>query len=213
VSSAICPVYTDIENVRRWSKVLVEGEEVVMTEKIHGANARFVFANGRLYVGSRTRFIKPNSEGLWPGVARAHNLASVLANCPHIAIYGEAYGQVQDLMYGRSDAGLAVFDAMDTRTGKYLDWKEIESLVNTLNMLCHEDVIDSKMVSLVMAPVIYRGPWLGYAAHKALAEGPSILGENAHVREGVVIRPIVERIAERLGRVILKMVGEGYLTR
>jgi hypothetical protein len=36
----------------------------------------------------------------------------------------------------------------------------------------------------------------------------------AHVREGVVVKPTTERYSEALnGRAILKLHGEGYLTR
>lgn len=34
-----------------------------------------------------------------------------------------------------------------------------------------------------------------------------------HVREGFVVKPIRERQDPRLGRVFLKMAGEGYLLR
>ena len=46
------PEYTDIEGLRKWSKILEIGEEVVITEKIHGQNARYLFKENRLWVGS-----------------------------------------------------------------------------------------------------------------------------------------------------------------
>jgi hypothetical protein len=47
-----------------------------------------------------------------------------------------------------------------------------------------------------------------------LAEGNTTLPGAKHVREGVVIRPVVYRFAKALGgRAILKLHGEGYLTR
>ena len=48
------PCYTDIEGLRRWGDVLVCGEEVVLTEKVHGANGRWVWRDGRLWAGSHT---------------------------------------------------------------------------------------------------------------------------------------------------------------
>jgi len=44
-----------------------------------------------------------------------------------------------------------------------------------------------------------------------LSGGKSELAE--HMREGCVIHPVRERFDERLGRVIVKMVGEDYLLR
>ena len=40
----------------------------------------------------------------------------------------------------------------------------------------------------------------------------TVAGAN-HVREGFVIKPIVERYAKHFGRVVLKMVGQGYHLR
>lgn len=34
-----------------------------------------------------------------------------------------------------------------------------------------------------------------------------------HVREGMVVKPVHERFDDRIGRVVLKLHGEGYLTR
>ena len=51
------PLYTDIENMRSYPDLLAEGEEVVVTEKIHGTNCRvgFVVEGGErlLMAGSR----------------------------------------------------------------------------------------------------------------------------------------------------------------
>src|SRR3990172_3174159 len=48
------PIYTDIEGLRRWPEVLQVGEEVVLTEKLHGGNGRWLWREGRLWVGSHT---------------------------------------------------------------------------------------------------------------------------------------------------------------
>lgn len=209
VSDQLLPKYTDIENVRRWPDALVEGEEVIMNEKVHGANARFVFRDGRLYVGSRTTFRKPDGPGLWCDVARKYQFETILSYEPGLALYGEVYGYVQDLRYGLgTDQDLVIFDAMDTRTGVYYAWDQVVAIVEHLNSYLPETTPKLKCV-----PVIYRGPWQGRAAHKHLAEGPSVIGDGACIREGVVIRPAKERFTNRLGRTILKMVGESYLVR
>lgn len=209
ISDRVLPKYTDIENVRRWPEALVEGEEVIMNEKVHGANARFTFSNGRLYVGSRTTFRKPDGPGLWCDVARKYDLATILSYVPDLALYGEVYGYVQDLRYGLgTDQDLVIFDAMDTRTGSYYAWDQVVAFVEHLNSFLPENAPKLKTV-----PVLYRGPWQGRNAHKHLAEGLSVIGAGACIREGAVIRPATERFTDRLGRTILKMVGENYLTR
>lgn len=195
------PVY-DIESARRWGHVVLTiGEEIVVTEKIHGANGRFAWYHDRLWCASRTQFYKPG-EGMWQRVAEAERLADKLAaTCPGIAIYGEVYGQVQDLRYGKNGANLVAFDALDIVTRRWLDYNDFRDLTERLGLL--------------RVPELYRGPWSPVDIPR-LAEGDSVLaGANGarHVREGWVLRPLRERSHPDLGRVILKWHGEGYLTR
>jgi len=188
----------DVESARKYRHLLVDGEEVVLTEKVHGANARFVFLDGQLHVGSRKQW---KGSGMWCDVATKYGLAEKLADYPGIVLYGEIYGQVQDLKYGRDDHALVLFDAMDTNTGRFLDYDEFVAL--------------AEILTLPTAPVLYRGMWSAekWPEIRALAEGPTVLGFETHTREGWVLRPTVERTDRRLGRVAMKFVGEGYLTR
>lgn len=216
VSAHVAPEYTDIENVRRWASVLVEGEEVVATEKIHGANMRAVWSGGRLYVASRRRFLLPDSLGLWPDLARRYHLDRALREFPDVAVYGEAFGYVQDLRYGLGErTDLRLFDAMHTRSRRYLSYDEFLSLVAGMNgvLRAAAQSAGEAWPEIGVAPVLYRGPWQGLAAHRALAEGLTVVGGGACVREGFVVQPTAPRDHERLGRVILKCVGEGYHTR
>lgn len=193
------PVY-DVESARKYHRLLHEGEEVILTEKIHGANARFVHHDGEFFVGSRTTFKRRDGGGMWWWVAGAHGLEEKLAAHPGIAIFGEVYGQVQDLKYGKTGHDLIVFDVLDTKTRRWFDFDEMTAFAAALG--------------LPVVPVIWRGLW--NAERKAdlwvLAEGQSIVG-GGHVREGWVLRPATERTDLRLGRVLLKLHGEGYLTR
>lgn len=192
------PTYTDIEPLRRWSEVLSPDEEVIITEKIHGTNARFVWAEDRLWCGSRTRWKREHPKSPWWSVASTHDLAGLLAARPGLMLFGEVYGRVQDLRYGKDDGfALAVFDALDVGRGRFLDYSDFEAAAAEM--------------ALPAAPVLYRGPWKGAPEH--LAEGLTLVGGGAHVREGFVVRPARERFDDRVGRVILKLHGEGYLTR
>jgi len=59
-------------------------------------------------------------------------------------------------------------------------------------------------------PVLYRGPFaLGRV--KQLSDGPTTVGGGGHIREGVVVRPTRERTDPKVGRVILKYIGDSYL--
>jgi RNA ligase (TIGR02306 family) len=194
----IAPVYTDLEGWRKWKSAIADGEDVVCTEKIHGANARYVFSGDRLWIGSRTRWKKLDAGTHWNQAAVACDLATKLATVPDVCIYGEVYGQVQDLKYGvTSGVRFRMFDALDCKTRRYFDHDDMLSLARSLG-------IDT-------APELYRGPWGPDVL--ALAEGTSTLPGAAHTREGFVVKPLRERFDLRLGRVILKVVGEGYMLR
>lgn len=193
------PCYTDIENYRRYRHVLNEGEPVVLTEKLHGCNARFTYhtETDRLWVGSRSCIKKEDANNLWWKVAEIFNLRERLKTAPNKVFYGEIFGQVQDLKYGAktTEYFLRMFDVFDVQTGRYLDFDDAQALI--------------EKVGLTSVPVLYRGPWNKQLLE--LAEGKSTLAE--HVREGFVVRPVKERYSNEAGRVIFKMIGEGYLLR
>ena len=192
------PVFTDIEGLRRHKTVLVPGEEVVITEKIHGAKARFVHKEGALWVGSHKNIKRRDETNMWWRLAIALGLEEKLAQLPGTAIYGEVYGQVQDLKYGiPSGTKLILFDALNTDTRTYHNYDEFRHVAETLG--------------LQTVPELYRGPWSPVLVSHA--EGRTMIAGADHVREGFVVRPIAERWDHKCGRVILKMIGEDYLLR
>src|SRR6266566_6907934 len=69
------PIYTDIEGYRKFSNILKEGEEVILTEKLHGCNSRFVWKDDRLWVGSHKCVKKEDDSNLWWAVAKKLDLA------------------------------------------------------------------------------------------------------------------------------------------
>lgn len=192
------PTYTDIESLRKFRNVFEADEEVIATEKIHGANARYLWQNDRLWVGSRTRIKREDPRSIWWQAAKDCDLAGKLAQAPGLAIYGEVYGQVQDLKYGvTSGAKFVAFDALDTASRTYLDRSGFEALCTRLE--------------IPTVPVLYRGHYGGL--QDTLSNGKSVLAGGVCIREGFVVRPVVERYDNRLGRVIAKLVGEDYLLR
>jgi RNA ligase (TIGR02306 family) len=191
----VIPHYTDIEGLRKYSNVLEERETVVITEKLHGCNARYAHDGERLWVGSRKELKKYDPANLWWRVAFELELAEKLAAFPKLVFFGEVFGQVQDLNYGIKDATFRVFDVFDAQHRCYLD-DEIARII-------------AEDAGLTWVPTLYRGPW--HKGLNELAEGQSLLAE--HVREGFVVKPVTERWDRRVGRVILKRHGEGYLLR
>lgn len=204
------PQYTDIENMRNYPEILKDGEEVVATEKCHGSNSRcgFVVEGGKavMMAGSKTMLRKPPEDGAttrstyWypmslPCVRRFIDSMSG-GGCRQVVLYGEVYGSgIQDFNYGLNSLGFAAFDIMID--GRYVGYEQFVDL-------CSQHGIPQ-------VPLVYRGP---HSLEKAKERscGPSIIG-GAHGREGVVVRPLVERDDPAIGRVILKYVGDDYLFR
>lgn len=196
------PVF-DVESFRRYAAdTFVDGEPVFVTEKIHGANARYCFVDGTMHAGSRTQWKRRAEDNLWwKALARHPEVESFCQQYPGLTVYAEVYGQVQsiDLKYGagRNDVFLAVFDILDT-DGKWFD------------PLSARDLLAPR---LPWVPTVATGMPFDFDRIAELAEGPSLIAGAEHVREGVVVKPMTERWSKSAGRACLKIVGNGYLER
>jgi RNA ligase (TIGR02306 family) len=205
------PRYTDLENMRSYTNLLETGEPVVATEKIHGTNCRVGYvwapdgAQPTLMAGSRTlRRKEPVDANLWVTntywfphtLLGVKNLLADLESLGHrqVVLYGEVYGQgVQAYTYGEKRLNFQAFDLMVD--GKFVNHRILQELC------------DRHQVPLV--PLIYEGAF-SLEAIKAVSDGASLVG-GTHGREGVVVKPAIEREDPKLGRVILKYVGDHYL--
>lgn len=219
------PKYTDIQKFNKYNHVLNEGEGVVVTEKIHGCNAMYLFKNNTFYVRSHKEYKRDDAlcslcnTAAIPGnprcpepscnrvrtvnlfwrAATLGDLEAKLRSLEGLAVFGEIFGQVQDLKYGatKDEIFFRAFDVYDTHFGRYLDHQEAQDKVHS--------------VGIPWVPELYRGP---YTKEKieSLVEGKSSLADN--IREGVVIKPLAERFDEHCkGRVILKYISEQYHLR
>ena len=192
------PTYTEIEPLRKYHEVFNIGEAVVLTEKIHGSNGSFCFNDERLWLKSHHNLKRPEGTTVWNVVAERLNLTERLAKVPGKVFFGEVYGNTQK-GFGYDSPGktaFRVFDIYDLSLGRYVDYEDYVRL-------CDD-------VGLERVPLLYKGPWLGIEWHKELGEGMSTLNPG-HIREGYVVKPVVERWHPRYGRTILKYVGEAYL--
>jgi RNA ligase (TIGR02306 family) len=210
--------WLEVENIRRYPELFTHGEPVVATEKIHGTCCLLtVTADGGVYVTSkgfgqqRLAIVESETNLYWRAV-RAHGVVEaareMLADFQalRVGIFAEVYGQgVQDLGYGVNagrQPGYAVFDvAFDFQPGG-VAW------VNG------EDVGDlARKYGLPDVPTLYAGPYDADAL-MALAEGETVLGNGGHMREGIVVRPAIDRRSDVTGhRAIGKFVSQRYATR
>ena len=213
--------YTDIQNGLLLYEKFEEGEEVVATEKIHGCNSRLGIANGTFVAGSRTtRKVDPapgcgeSEEDLqvfkdylfWSPVANSAvrqliynvwNDRESFDDPQTVIVFGEIYGQgVQSLHYGVGGKKPKGFRAFDIYVdGNYLNYDYF--------------VEQCEMAGVEMAPVLYRGPF-DLKKIKEVSNGKSTLPGADNIREGVVVRPVKERLDPAFGRVVLKFIGPAY---
>ena len=122
-----------------------------------------------------------------------------------VVLYGEIFGDVQDLKYGRK-VGEYDYVAFDIKvSGQYLNYDEFIDVTNKFNI---------KQVPLVVNELWknVKNDLKNYVSGNTLIrdrEG----NEVKQMREGIVIKPLIERNDNRVGRVILKYIGDEYLTR
>jgi RNA ligase (TIGR02306 family) len=209
----------DIENIKKFKDVLVDGEEVVFTEKIHGTFMQAVywpktdeFAVSSKGLGGRGFIIEDVEENVGNTYIRAakkfkldtmlRTLAANTDNTPDaVFVLGEVFGKgIQDLGYGL-ELQFRVFDI-----GIYQRSEFVYQSPSAMRNICG-------YLGLEAVPLLYQGPFNKEILHTYTNGLETVSGTAAHIREGVVIRPVVERHDRALGRVILKSVSEQYLLR
>jgi RNA ligase (TIGR02306 family) len=210
------PMY-DVESVYKYASLFEAGELVYVSEKLDGQNARFVATIGNnewqrqespsgavssvcnvdMHAGSRKEWKKKEGGSNWWRV-QDQNLwiPKWCFDNQEQVLYGENFGWVGDLKYG-SKQGQLWFRAFDILNGS--EWMSAEPFRAAFHP-------DQRVPDFGIMP-------FDFEKLQKLADGPSlILGAN-HMREGIVIKPLLERRHYKLGRVMVKMVSNAYLEK
>lgn len=125
-----------------------------------------------------------------------------------VFMMGEVFGSgvQRKLHYGAQGAedstiGFRVFDVYvgHPKLGRYLNDDELDVFCDTLK--------------LPRVPVLYRGPFSETVMMDHTVGRETITGRESHVREGIVMKPVIERVSPELGRVVLKSINPKYLTK
>lgn len=218
--------WIDIENVKRFPDVFSTDEIVQVTEKIHGTAFCMTvdFDRGILPtapqvtitskgMGSRGLALKPSERNLYWRAEQRFGLARKVQEFVHrwelstepdlvrrVGLFGEVYGKgVQDLHYGTESPEFACFD-MFVETENNSGWFDYSSI--------------RSLVGVPMVPLLYTGPYDESYIWELASGQECVSGQQANIREGVVVRPLLERTSDILGgRAILKFVSDDYLTR
>ncbi len=184
----------DIDSYHRYLDLFEEGEPVYITEKLEGENGRFVYNDGQFYCGSRTRWKKERAGSQWwQALNNTPGFKERLIRYEGSIFYGEVYGRTGIFKYDAE--GKSMFRAFDIlHKGEYLN---------------PDEFLDTCYYGNIPTVPVLEYDWpLDKSKVMEYAEGQSTIGN--HVREGCVIKPMVERQHESIGRVFLKLVGNGY---
>jgi RNA ligase (TIGR02306 family) len=203
---ALFPEYTHIENLRNFPNLFDPGEIVVVTEKLHGTNSRIGIVDGERMAGSHkvrrgegdTLYWSPWSQ---PGVEAM--LAALAKHHKQVVLYGEILGaNVQSLNYGyKGHEGYRAFDLMIN--GKYIDFM-------TFTVLCG-------WYGVSAVPLLAFCNFFSLEKIRHHAQGKTLLlpddddEVSTHIREGIVVKPLIERCDPHIGRVVAKYVSDDYL--
>lgn len=198
--------YTEIENMRNFPDTFEPGENVLLSEKIHGTSARVGLIEGELMAGSRQVRRKRPEEDRFNGntywfplsLEPVYTLVEELGRAHRqVILFGEVYGsKIQSFHYGLHGVlGFRAFDLL--LDGYYQNWPDF------LEICAHYGVETVPVLASVAFDL---------SEVRRFSEGKTqLMQQAAHIREGVVVRPAKERHDPRLGRVILKYVSDSYL--
>lgn len=214
--------WMDIENIKKHPDMFTPGEWVYATEKVHGTCCLVTYdaVGVELLVSSKGMakqglcLQEDPSNTYWRAVRSSgiHQVLIELAerwNATRVAVFGEVYGAgIQDLAYGHKgdeDPQFRVFDMAVEEEGSVW-WVDTHSIRILFNYLAEEG-----HASVHTMPILYEGPY-DYDRILEVTTGKTVVGNGAHIREGVVIRPSPERF-HRQSRVIGKSINPDYLVR
>lgn len=187
----------DVDALRRYRHLFDQGEMVWITEKIHGANARYAWVDDKMWCGSRSEWKAPNTNSIW-WRALTDEMEALCKQFPAHVLYGEVYGAVQSLRYGlKNEVKFAAFDILDD-SYQFVD-----------------PVAAARVLDIYGIP---RVPFLACVPYDfdlvcKFAEGPSLIPGANHLREGCVVKPLHDRWNQTVGRVQLKVVSAEFLAK
>jgi len=230
----------DIENIKKYPDIFTEHEKIAITEKIHGTWACFgwnpdatktdgyiISSKGLSSHGVIFKLNEKNESNLYvrafnETTNERGNVVDQVRNYFYnelgysftmpFYILAEIFGRgVQDLHYGQQHPSFRIFDVFigAPGSGRYLNFREKQRLCSDCGLL--------------MVPILHVGFYSTeiieeYTTGNEFISGdynppPNVQRDSVHMREGIVITPLVERQNDEIGRVILKSVSEDYLLR
>lgn len=228
----------DFENIKKNPSLFDDGEDVVITEKIHGTLIQISvvptekgderYHKGRVVVSSKGMGAKgyaldtTDETNLYAQAANKHGLLDKML---------ERFGNTADDLskpvilfaevFGKTLSGAGIQDL--TYTGEQLDLRVFDICIGNRGsemFLSWRDLVQCcNDLGVKHVPMLYFGPYTHATLLKHTDGLTTICGPNisdkaaAHIREGVVVKSAVEARHPRYGRKIAKSISDAYLLR
>jgi len=227
----------DFDNIKKKPDLFTEGEEVVITEKIHGTLMQIgvvpeSMANDRYYKGRVTISSKgmgrqgfvldyTDTDNLYVQAAIKHGLFEKA-----LAFFGEAANEMDmpyfivGEVYGRTASGAGVQDLV--YDGETLGFRMFDVVCGTRGheqwFSFEEFVNTAQVMDVPIVPVLYVGPFskavvLEHTDGNTVVQPAVTRNVISQIREGVVVKSIDGGYHPSYGRKVAKSVSEAYLLR
>lgn len=204
---------TDEERLQNCSRILEELIDipVYITVKMDGTSATYIYhepdniQGGETHVCSRRLSLKAPAEGDAPTVyfdmERKYNILEKLKTKGSYAIQGEICGPgIQGNKAGLPEVMFLLFNVYSINERRYLNFNEFQKFASDL--------------SLPVVPILEYAVLLNGKKFDDLLLMADGLYPNGTPREGIVIRPTIEKYSEYMkGRVSFKIVSNVFLEK
>jgi RNA ligase (TIGR02306 family) len=201
----------ECEHFGIYAKDFVEGERVVITEKVHGSqiNYYYNFDTGYEFVSQKGLIskglclVEDYEVGYWKAVKNSNlrDLVKSSFDKGIIQIFGELIPIQKGYHYGQEKETLVIYDVRVCLKNEGDEWATFKSIPY--------DMVPDALKTL-WVPVLFDGP-LNFVEVRKLSKGNELIsGRSCHIREGVVIAPYIVRRAYDRTRLTLKILNPDY---
>lgn len=190
----------DVERFRLYEREFVPGEEVLVTEKLHGSQGVYYRnPNGDWFVTSKglaDRELALRDDGknaYWRAAKNVGLFGHLEALAPNVAVqvFGEVLKVQKGFDYGFLEPTLRVFRVL-------WDGTELEF-----------DAVDEFFKS-IWVPVIFRGAFDRVYLETLAVGNETVSGQARHIREGVVVSPVKPRVSSEGFALFVKIINLAY---
>lgn len=224
-----CVTKFDVENLKKYPDILIEGEDVIFTEKLHGSATIFGFIKGLKHpdltyseilggsffvaskgLGSQGLVFKHSEENyarnIYLQMEREHKVFEKMESI--ILDYGPVSNAIERFIMFGETFGQGVQD-LGYGTKKTFRYFLVRVNDQVMNVDGATNVVNGRFDSV---PIIYRGAYSRELAD-AYRSGNTTFSNVKQIREGIVIYPVTPRRDDLIGQVYLKHVSDDYLLR